>query len=146
MIEFGGVSPILPVANLERSIDHYVRILGFEVGWHVPSIMASVSRGRTCLFLCEGDQGHTGTWVWIGVNDAQAVFEEYQSKGAKIRHPPTNYEWTYELQVEDPDGNILRLGSHPLPGQPIGEWLDMHNRRWAPAPNGGWKLVESDNA
>jgi hypothetical protein len=34
------------------------------------------------------------------------------------------------MQVEDLDGNILRLGSEPHEGEPFGEWLDMHGFRW----------------
>ncbi len=126
---FEGVNPILPVQSVAASIDYYVQRLGFKIDWRFPSF-ASISRGRCHLFLCEGDQGHPGTWVWIGVEDAEALFAEYQASGAKIRHPPTNYEWALEMQVEDLDGNILRLGSDSKPGEPIGEWLDMRGRRW----------------
>jgi hypothetical protein len=38
--------------------------------------------------------------------------------------------WALEMQVEDLDGNVLRIGSDPRPGEPDGEWLDMHGRRW----------------
>ena len=34
------------------------------------------------------------------------------------------------MQVADPDGNVLRLGSEPLAGEPVGEWLDASGRRW----------------
>ncbi len=34
-------------------------------------------------------------------------------RGVGIRLPPTNYSWALEMQVEDPDGNVLRLGSEP---------------------------------
>lgn len=33
------------------------------------------------------------------------------------------------MQVEDLDGNVLRLGSEPKENQPTGEWLDMDGRR-----------------
>ena len=34
------------------------------------------------------------------------------------------------MQVEDPDGNILRIGSDPKPDQPTGPWLDMYGHTW----------------
>jgi len=140
---FEGVTPILRVRSLSASIDYYVRVLGFRLDWQVSeSGFASVSRGRCHIFLCEGDQGNLGTWVWIGVGDTEALHKEYRNQGAKIRHPPTNYEWTYEMQVEDPDGNVLRLGSEPKTDQPIGEWLDMRGDIWARSPAGGWTRVE----
>ena len=141
---FEGVTPILRVRSLPDSTDYYVKVLGFKVDWHEPGIMASVSRDRCSLMLCEGDQGNPGTWVWIGVEDSEILFAEYQSKGAKVRHPPTNYPWAYEMQIEDPDGHVLRLGSEPKSDQPFGEWCDMRGDRWLLSPAGGWTRVGSD--
>jgi catechol 2,3-dioxygenase-like lactoylglutathione lyase family enzyme len=129
---FEGTTPIFRVADLTASIEHYVEVLGFKVEWEFPGVFASVRRDRCTLFLSQGDQGHVGGWTWIGVTDAGALAEEFRRAGAKIRHPPTNYSWAYEMQVEDLDGNVLRLGSDSLPGEPFGEWLDMHGRAWPP--------------
>lgn len=128
-VNFEGANPILRVQKLSASLDYYVHTLGFEIDWQAP-FFASVSRGRCHIFLSEGNPG---SWVWIGVQDAEALFNEYQTKGAKVRHPPTNYSWAYEMQVEDLDGNVLRLGSEPKDGQPFGEWLDMRGKLWPPA-------------
>ena len=137
---FEGVTPILRVRNLSESIDYYVQQLGFKIDWQ-HAIFASVSRGRCHIFLSQDDQGHPGAWVWIGVEDADALLDEYKAKAARIRNPPTNYAWAYEMQVEDLDGNVLRLGSDPKSEQPIGEWLDMDGNRWASLPNGEWTKV-----
>jgi hypothetical protein len=137
---FEGVSPILPVKSLSASLDYYLHKLGFKMDWQGPFV-ASVSRGRCHIFLSEGDQGNPGTWVWIGVNDAAALYDEYRSKGARIRHPPTNYTWAYEMQVEDLDGNVLRMGSDQKADQPVGEWLDMHGNRWSMSSSGEWRRV-----
>jgi len=142
VVTFEGGNPIFRVRSLAASIDYYVRVLGFKLDWGGPGIIASVSRGRFHLFLCEGDQGNPGSWVWIGVTDADALCDEYRATGAKIRHPPTNYSWAYEMQVEDLDGNVLRLGSEPKEGQPFGEWLDMHGDAWVASPEGGLRRVE----
>jgi uncharacterized glyoxalase superfamily protein PhnB len=137
-VGFEGVTPILRVKNAAASIQYYVKILGFKKDWQFPEgespFFASVSRGRCHIFLSEGDQGNPGAWVWIGVEDADALLNEYRSSGAKIRHPPTNYSWAYEMQVEDLDGNVLRLGSEPKKDQPTGEWLDMNGKVWPPQP------------
>ena len=134
---FEGVTPILRVRDLPASIDYYVKVLGFKVDWEHPGVIASVSRDRCGVFLCENDQGNPGTWIWIGVEDAEALFEEYRGKGARIRHPPTNYPWAYEMQVEDLDGNVLRLGSEPRADKPHGTWLDMRGDLWVAKPEGG---------
>jgi catechol 2,3-dioxygenase-like lactoylglutathione lyase family enzyme len=138
---FEGMQPILRVRDIAASLDYYVRVLGFTINWKYP-YFASVSRGKCGLFLSLGDQGNFGTWVWIGVEDAGALLEEYRRSGAKIRHLPTNYSWAYEMQVEDLDGNVLRMGSESKNDEPIGEWLDMNGRRWLPTPEGDWKPEE----
>jgi uncharacterized glyoxalase superfamily protein PhnB len=140
-VGFEGVTPILRVADMAASLDYYVRVLGFTQLWAYP-YFASVVRGKCHLFLSYGDQGHLGSWVWIGVEDADALLEEYRRSGAKIRHAPTNYPWAYEMQVEDLDGNVLRMGSDPQENEPAGEWLDMEGRRWISAPDGTPKLVD----
>ncbi|HKD17743.1 MAG TPA: VOC family protein [Thermoanaerobaculia bacterium] len=144
-IVFEGTTPILRVESLLASIDHYVNVLGFRLDWEGPGIFASVTRGKTTIFLCEQDQGHAGGWVWVGVSDAAALHEDYRRRGARIRHPPTNYEWAYEMQVEDLDGNVLRMGSEPREGDPVGEWLDMRGDRWVRSANGnGWTRLERE--
>jgi predicted enzyme related to lactoylglutathione lyase len=140
-VSFEVVSPILRVKDLSASTDYYVRMLGFAIDWQGP-YLASVSRGKCHIFLSQGDQGQPGTWVWIGVEDADALFQEYRRTGAKIRHMPTNYPWAYEVQMEDLDGNVLRLGSDSKKDEPTGEWLDMHRQRWVPLPEGGWRRAE----
>jgi catechol 2,3-dioxygenase-like lactoylglutathione lyase family enzyme len=142
-VAFEGMTPILRVESLSASIDYYVNVLGFRLDWEGPGIFASVSRGKANLFLCEKDQGHAGGWVWVGVSDTAALHEDYQRRGARIRHAPTNYEWAYEMQVEDLDGNVLRMGSEPHEDEPIGEWLDMRGDRWVRKTEGdGWMRLE----
>lgn len=143
-VAFEGGNPIFRVNDISASIEYYVQKLGFVVDWHEDGTgFASVSRGRFHLFLCQGDQGHAGGWVWVGVADAAALYDEFRDSGVKIRHPPTNYAWAYEMQVEDLDGNVLRIGSESKDGEPEGDWLDMHGRRWVRAADGAWR--EEDN-
>ena len=146
-IEFGGVTPVLRVSNIAASIDYYTRVLGFKVNFQYPNqgeaFFASISRGKCCLFLSLGDQGHPGSWVWIDGKDVDAVYEEFKASGAKIRNPPTNYSWALEMQVEDPDGNVLRIGSDPRRGEPDGEWLDMYGDRWGRTADGQPVRIEA---
>jgi hypothetical protein len=86
-----------------------------------------------------GDQGHPGSWVWIGVNNVEALHEEYLASGAKIRNPPNNYEWALEMQVEDLDGTVLRIGSDSMPDRPPAEWLDMYGVRWKETAPPQWE-------
>jgi len=147
-IEFGGVTPVLCVRDLAVSIDYYTRVLGFKVNWGFPEsgeqFFASVSRGKCCLFLSVGDQGHPGAWVWIDGKDVDVLYEEFKASGARIRNPPTNYSWALEMQVEDPDGNVLRFGSDPREGEPDGPWLDMNGDRWIQLPDGSHQKLKAE--
>jgi predicted enzyme related to lactoylglutathione lyase len=139
--QFEGGTPIFPVADLEASLKYYVEVLGFQVSWQVPGF-AQVSRGRCGIMLCEGEQGHPGTWAWIGVGDADDIYQEYVANGAKIRHPPNNYPWAYEVQIYDLDGNVLRLGSDQKKDQPVGTWLDINGVEWTQS-DGKWVRAQS---
>jgi uncharacterized glyoxalase superfamily protein PhnB len=75
--------------------------------------MISVSRDHKSIMLCEGEQGQPGTWLWIGVEDADAFFAESSAKGARIRSAPKNFSWVYKFALEDPDGHVLRFGAEP---------------------------------
>ena len=92
------------------------------------------------VYLSEGDQGNYGGWVWIGVTDADQLFAEYNASAANIRHKPTNFQSAYEMQVLDPDGNVLRFGSEPKEDQPFGPWMDMQGRLWN-LIDGRWHLT-----
>lgn len=107
------VDPILCVSDLDRSVRYYTQVLGFQAAdWNTGDFTA-VSLGGHGVYLAENMQGQPGAWVWIGVGDVRALHELYASRGAHIRLPPTSYPWALELQVEDPDGNVLRFGSDP---------------------------------
>lgn len=109
------IIPILNVASVAASVRYYTDVLGFQLDWREgePPTMASVSRDGHALMLCQGAQGQSGTWVWIGVDDIAPLWERYRLRGARFRQGPTNYRWAYEMQIEDPDGHVLRFGSEP---------------------------------
>lgn len=117
---FEHAEPILSVADMKTSVRYYVQILGFKnAPWGTEDFTA-VTRGGACIYLCRGEQGHPGTWAWIGVEDAAALHREYLATGARIRTGPHNHPWGLEIQVEDPDGHVLRFGSEPLRDRPFG--------------------------
>ena len=138
-VQLKHVTPILRVADFDLSVAYYVNALGFTLAWQVGGF-GCVRRGDVELMLCQGSQGHAGTWVYVGVSDSDALHDEVVKRGAKIRNPPTNYLWgSRELHVFDPDGHVLRFGSANRAGEPLGAWLDEDGVRWAPTPDGGWE-------
>jgi|APSaa5957512622_1039677.scaffolds.fasta_scaffold17879_4 uncharacterized glyoxalase superfamily protein PhnB len=110
MIE--NIIPILRVENLSISLEYYNKVLGFATDWSGNDV-AGLSRDGWRLYLCEGSQGQSGTWLWIGVEDVDQIFRECQTNGAIIKSEIMNNEWAREFQVEDPDGHVLRIGGEP---------------------------------
>jgi uncharacterized glyoxalase superfamily protein PhnB len=114
MNEFECVVPILNVKNFATSLDYYVNQLGFRKKWDWgdPPTFGCVTRGKVNLFLCQGAQGQPGVWMSIFLDDVDALHEEYTKSGAIIRMPPANMPWgTREMNIQDPDGHIFRMGS-----------------------------------
>jgi catechol 2,3-dioxygenase-like lactoylglutathione lyase family enzyme len=140
---FSHAIPILRVADFDASVAYYTEQLGFTLEWAVGNF-GSVGRDHTSLMLCEGSQGHPGTWLWVGVRDADAVHDEFVRRGARIRHPPTNYPWhSREVHVFDLDGHVLRFGSESAPNAPLGPWLDEQGVLWQPHGDGSWTRVDA---
>ncbi len=121
---FEGSAPILKVTDMSVSLRYYVEVLGFKNADWGTDDFTSVNRDSAGIYLCRGGQGQPRTWVWIGVGDVEALYEEYQASGAKIRHPPANYPWALEMKVHDPDGHVLRFGSEPKSDLPFAAWSD----------------------
>jgi len=119
---FECADPILRVEDMRAAVRYYVDVLGFEQADWGDDGFTCVTRDGAGIYLARGDQGHTGSWVWVGVADAEALYEELKAKGAKIRHEPANYPWALEMRVEDVDGNVLRVGSDPKEDQPYEAW------------------------
>jgi uncharacterized glyoxalase superfamily protein PhnB len=119
---FEHAEPILNVKDMATSLAYYVDVLGFKnVAWGTTAFTA-VMRDGAGIYLCQGGQGRPGTWVWVGVEDVAALYEEYKTSGAKIRRAPENFPWAYEMKVEDPDGHVLRFGSDARTDMPFAEW------------------------
>jgi len=98
---------------MARTIEFYVGRLGFQSAPWSSTEFAYVSRDTAGIYLCLQEQGRGGAWVWLGVKDVEALHAEYVSRGVVIAEPPTDYPWALEMRVEDPDGNMLRIGSEP---------------------------------
>jgi uncharacterized glyoxalase superfamily protein PhnB len=126
-----GCRPILCVENVARSIDYYVDVLGFRLGWSwsdgekrflhpedegVPTF-ALVGRGQVQFMLSQKCQGAPGMWLHLDVHTAEqvdALYEAWAQKGVRIVEPPSCRPWgMYEMRVQDLDGHILRVSAPP---------------------------------
>ena len=113
-IHLENIHPILSVKDMNISRAFYINILGFrEADWGDDNF-TSMSRDNCVIYLCRGEQGNPGTWIWIGFDgDIFSLHNELKEKGVTIRLPPINHPWAMEMQIEDPDGHVLRFGTDP---------------------------------
>ncbi|WP_443071817.1 glyoxalase superfamily protein [Streptomyces sp. WMMC940] len=101
--------PVLRVADADAALSWYRR-LGFVKQWEhrfEPGLPAfvEIARGPLKLFLSEhaGD-ARPGTLVYLRVRDVDAVADEFGV-------PVTTAPWAREVELRDPDGNRLRVGT-----------------------------------
>ncbi|MFN3352606.1 MAG: glyoxalase superfamily protein [Brevundimonas sp.] len=140
-VTFGRTTPILRVAHQERALAYYKDVLGFIQEWG-DEYSASVRRGEASVMLATGDQGLGQGWLYVGVDDVDALRDEIAPKGAIIRIGPVNYPWgARELHVEDSEGNVLRFGSDAT-GEPDGDWIDAKGARWVYTAECRWQPGE----
>jgi catechol 2,3-dioxygenase-like lactoylglutathione lyase family enzyme len=127
---FGSPVPVFRVKDVSASIAYYVDSLGFKLQWRANDGFACVARGECSIFLTDDNQSQPRMWIWIGVPDVRALHSQYVTSGAKIRNPPNNFLWALEMQVEDLDGNVLRIGSDPEEDKPLGVFRDADGVGW----------------
>jgi catechol 2,3-dioxygenase-like lactoylglutathione lyase family enzyme len=112
--ELSAPRPILHVRSFKASQLYYRDALGFKLDWDYgdPPDFGSVSRGESVLFLCEDCVSSPGAWTAIFARDVDKLHAELRHRHALIKQPPTNMPWGMrEMQVADPDGNVIRFGS-----------------------------------
>ena len=98
---------------MQPSLRFYVDLLGFKNAPWGSDDFTSVNRDRAGIYRCRGGQGAGKAWIWIGVEDVEKLHKECKNRGMAIRLPPTHHSGALEMQVEDPDGNVIRFGSDP---------------------------------
>src|SRR5207237_5657001 len=99
--------PELPVADVERSQQHYRDTLGFEIAWLDPSKeIGAVSRGEGAIFFRKRTQPFEPAVHWVFAEDIDATYQELQDRGAHNVQPLEEMPCGLrQFTVEDLDGN-----------------------------------------
>jgi predicted enzyme related to lactoylglutathione lyase len=122
MTKLTGISPVLLVSNIERSVAFWRDELGFECEiYGQPPDFATARRddATVLLALCADPAAIVPNWklvdktwnVYIRVDDADAVYAEVQERGAAIDYTIYNAPHGFrEFGVQDPDGHDIAFG------------------------------------
>ena len=112
-----GIAPGFSVTDLDRSVDWYVRVLGFQVAWKATE-HAGVRLGPALIVLGQAppppaDVRYKSSWCHLrlasGIDDYVAQIEAAgQSLTASARDRPEYGQ--REAHVRDPDGNDIYIG------------------------------------
>lgn len=122
-----GIVPALAVESIERSVQFYAEVLGFDVESALPGpdgklVHASVKRGDASVMFGARDpnnphdQGKPGAGVALFMTvadheDIDAYFHRVREAGAAVVQEPTDQFWGHrDWIVADPDGYLLWIG------------------------------------
>jgi catechol 2,3-dioxygenase-like lactoylglutathione lyase family enzyme len=124
-------APYFPVKDVEPSVAHYERVLGFrrEYVAGTPPQFAILSRDGLAIMLrlvpahehISPNEKQGGTWdAFFWVRDARALHAELRANGADIVYGPIVQE-AYRMEefaVRDRDGYVLGFGQALEPARP----------------------------
>ena len=120
LTHFPQAVPEIPVSDVEKAADYYVRVLGFSFDWgNDEGGIGGISQGDCRMFLTnEPFRRAYGTAsgplvIWLNLNtkaEVDELFRRWSDAGAKVIQPPEDKPWHLrEFTVADLDGNHLRV-------------------------------------
>lgn len=110
------VRPVFRVRDVAASVAYYCEKLGCRQRWahgDGTPIIAEVERADLAILLDSTSvvpKPAGPSVVTLSVNDLEELHRELAGRGARIVKPPFEVVWqpgTYQLDVEDLDGNLL---------------------------------------
>lgn len=102
--------PELPFDDVPAAVAYYRDILGFKINYQQDDLGVMYRDAITILLIRRTEQ-HKGIGSFeVYVEDADALYEELCSKGAKIDGPPVSHPWGLrDFRVFDLEGNRITL-------------------------------------
>jgi len=101
----------LPVSNVTKSRDWYVKNLDFKVEFENAGITAIHDSAGFTIFLVKTSKSLTGEKVTltIQVKSVDRKHKKLAGMGVKFVNPPKNLFWGYGAELRDPDGYMINL-------------------------------------
>ena len=113
-------APVFVTTELARALEHYRRL-----GFTVEAYENGDHYGYACrdgieihlARVADLDPSTTTSCVYLWVDDAEALHQEWAAAGVGGRlQPPATTDYGLDEGAHvDPDGNLIRFGSPPVP-------------------------------
>jgi uncharacterized glyoxalase superfamily protein PhnB len=107
-----AIAPIFQVASLQRSIDFYTRVMGFDLGWTAgePPDRASLCRDNVEITI-ETDPAPVRAKAYVYVRGVDEIYSRAAAAGAQVSVPLADrFYGMRDGRIVDPDGNELHIG------------------------------------
>lgn len=118
-MDFPPAIPEIPVSNIKRAAEYYVKKLGFTFGWaNDEAGIAGISRGSCRMYLTneefrESSGCRAPVVSWLNLESKEEVddlYRQWREAGAVIVASPVDKPWHLrEFTAADADGNRLRV-------------------------------------
>jgi lactoylglutathione lyase len=116
-----GLAPVLLVAEIAATLDHYREVLGWETEPYdaVPEDYGYARRGAWRLHFARAERPQPNAElvppdlfdVYLWIDDVRGLHDELARRGADILHGPTERPWgMLEIRVRDLNGYVLGFG------------------------------------
>jgi catechol 2,3-dioxygenase-like lactoylglutathione lyase family enzyme len=112
-IDLKKMSPQLPVAHIERSIEFYTKKLGFSVDFRYEDFYAGIAKnGHSIHLKCSAPpenakKNKDDLDITFSVDNIERLYEEILSQSIEIVQPLRNMPYGKEFYIADPDGNRI---------------------------------------
>jgi len=122
MATLEGISPIVPVSDVSKSVAFYRDVLGFAVRTHTPNgsfaLLARDAAGLTLVSAADEaalTATRTNISAYIWVKDLAGLWAELSKDltalpEGRVRPPFTQEYGMREFHVKDPDGFLIFFG------------------------------------
>jgi len=109
MVKFDHMT--LPVSDVRRSRDWYVKRLGFKVEFERGGIAAIQDSAGFTIFLRKASKRLVGDKITltIQVRSVDRTHDELSKGGVRFVNSPQRLFWGYGAELLDPDGYLLNL-------------------------------------
>ena len=123
--ELHGLQPVLPVADLGRSVQWYCEQIGLDLDFlygappHYGRVKNLGFGAPIYLHLSQIAPGETLARAELRLHvgrDVDGLYAAYRARGVAVGAPPADQPWGLrEFELRDPDGHLLIFGAESAP-------------------------------